>query len=60
VIVCVGVTLFVGAMKIDSGSGGPVRLIAMFDDEEGGISTGTATGYGIYLLTTAVVCVIIG
>ncbi|KAF6025881.1 kynB [Bugula neritina] len=55
-----GVTLFVGAMKIDSGSGGPVRLIAMFDDEEGGISTGTATGYGIYLLTTAVVCVIIG
>jgi len=47
-------------MKIDSGSGGPVRLIAMFDDEEGGISTGTATGYGIYLLTTAVVCVIIG
>ncbi|XP_067938408.1 isatin hydrolase-like [Watersipora subatra] len=27
-----GVTLVVGAMKIDSGTGGPARLIAMFDD----------------------------
>ncbi|XP_067938905.1 isatin hydrolase-like [Watersipora subatra] len=29
-----GVTLMVGAMKIDGGTGGPVRLIAMFDDAE--------------------------
>jgi len=52
-IVLIGVTLVVGAMKIDGGTGGPVRLIAMFDEDKQTISSATITGYGIFMLITA-------